>query len=103
MRHLTLTCKNHPQLRWNCKSIAYTPGAGYNGCRNIFFNGRLTTAEEQAAGLGRPECPCPPTDLVLAPEDPWYGLSESEQRAMIDQDSGSSWSAQIERERVLKE
>ena len=56
MRHLSLTCKNHPELRWSCKSIAFTPGYGYNGARHIFF-----------LSDGVAECKCPPTDLILAP------------------------------------
>lgn len=59
MRMVYLTCKNHTDLRWLCKEIAYTPGLGYNGCRNIFH---VTPG-------GRAECPCPASDLVLAPEE----------------------------------
>ena len=57
MRHVSLTCKNHPELRWSCKSIAFTPGKGYNGIRHIFF------------ATGGDECRCPSADLVLAPEE----------------------------------
>lgn len=60
MRHVILTCKNHPELRWQCKSIAFTPGYGYNQSRNIFYNGHVD-------GSYPIECPCPPTDLELAP------------------------------------
>ena len=81
MNHVHLTCKNHPNLRWQCKSIAYSEGYGYNGSRNIFFNGELAVNpsdrswpyRDQAVGKDGnwhsvPECSCPPTDLVLAPE-----------------------------------
>lgn len=78
MRHVILTCKNHPNLRWNCKEIAYTPGKGYNGQRSIFFNG----AEDDES---LPECPCPPSDLILAPEDPYAPMSEEWQRKAINE------------------
>lgn len=82
MRHLTLTCKNHPELRWTCKSIAFSPGYGYNGQRHIFFQGKK--GQEVAAA----ECPCAPTDLILAPEDPWGELSLEEQKLKISEDIG---------------
>lgn len=70
MRHVMLTCKNHPELRWSCKSIAFTPGFGYNGSRNIFFQGKLEEGkihyESHAA-----ECKCSSRDLILAPEETW--------------------------------
>lgn len=84
MRHVILTCKHHPFLRWSCKEVAYTEGYGYNGSRNIFFMGepygksmhsdgwRLQCIEyDNTLGYERfiKECPCPPTDLILAPED----------------------------------
>jgi hypothetical protein len=90
MRHVTLCCKKHQQLRWNCKSIAYTPGKGYNGQRNIFFQGRkveqgtsLTTEHRNSLV---PECDCPPSELTLAPEDKWANLSLEAQREAIDND-----------------
>uniref|UniRef100_A0A6M3IEX9 Uncharacterized protein n=1 Tax=viral metagenome TaxID=1070528 RepID=A0A6M3IEX9_9ZZZZ len=65
--------------------IAYTKGYGYNGSRNIFFNGVPVLNEDgtpkmysDKSGLdcdrvvdGKviEECKCPPTDLILAPED----------------------------------
>lgn len=81
MRHVKLTCRNHPELRWSCKSIAYTPGKGYNGARNIFFEGKLLNEEQQ--NLIEPEYTCPPTELTIAPEDPWALLSIDEQRKAI--------------------
>lgn len=60
MRMLNLTCKNHPDLRWMIKSIAWTPGRGYNGQRNIHFMGK----EDYTPC---PECKCPAKDLILAP------------------------------------
>lgn len=83
MRHVILTCKNHPNLRWSCKEIAYTEGYGYNGARSIFFNGEpsghgmhfdqsgldcSTYFPDRADPVVR-ECTCPPSDLILAPED----------------------------------
>lgn len=64
MKHIALTCKNHPNLRWSCKEIAVKddpkPGepARYNGSRSIFF----TSKSEE-------ECPCMTEDLVIAPQD----------------------------------
>lgn len=66
MRHVMLTCKNHPNLRWFCKSIAFTPGKGYNGVRHIFFEGDVTEP-----GCHGKECTCPGADLILAPGEVW--------------------------------
>jgi len=38
MRHVILTCLNHPNLRWSTKEIAITEGK-YNGARGLFFLG----------------------------------------------------------------
>lgn len=83
--HASLTCKNHPQLRWSCKRIAISPTGGYNGARNIFFCGRVTDpvklysdrsgvdCEEYVTidGKFQPvrECDCSASELILAPED----------------------------------
>lgn len=67
MRMLSLTCRHHPELRWSCKSIAFTPGHGYNGARNIFFFGNDKHEEITEDGTRIRECSCPPTDLILAP------------------------------------
>ena len=83
MRHVLLTCKNHPNLRWGCKEIAFTEGKGYNGARSIFFWGEPTGQGmfEDGSGLycsqffpdrANPiveECSCSPADLIRAPED----------------------------------
>lgn len=83
MRHVILTCKNHPNLRWGCKDIAFTDGYGYNGSRNIFFKGEPTGKGMYEDGSGMycdtffpdrsdpivNECSCPPTDLIRASED----------------------------------
>jgi hypothetical protein len=74
MRHVTLTCKNHPCLRWTCKSIAYSPGHGYNGMRHIFYNSDV------------PECDCKASELIPAPEDPWSKLSEADQITALNND-----------------
>ena len=57
MDMLWLTCKNHPNLRWLCKEIAYTEGLGYNGSRNLFFEG-------DADGNYCRECDCKAADLI---------------------------------------
>lgn len=75
MRHVSLTCKHHPELRWTCKSIAFTPGRGYNNARHIFFAGKFAD-----------ECSCSPQDMILAPNDPWGALSEIEQAKAIKKD-----------------
>lgn len=75
MRHRILTCKNHPHLRWSTKDCAWTEGAGYNGSRSIFYSGTPTGQGMYGDGSGlhcqytEPECSCPATDLILAPED----------------------------------
>jgi hypothetical protein len=83
MRHRILTCKNHPNLRWSCKEIAWS--GFYNGTRSIFFNGEPDGSGMYFDGSGlscttyfpdRPigdrivrECSCDSADLILAPED----------------------------------
>jgi len=42
MRHVILTCKNHPDLRWSTKEAAVTNGR-YNGARHLFFTGHIAT------------------------------------------------------------
>lgn len=87
MRHVTLTCKNHPNLRWSCKSIAYSPGVGYNGQRHIFFMGSADAPWDVVKdGKVIAECACPSTELVLAPDDPWHTLTLDQQRAAIAND-----------------
>ena len=74
-----LTCKNHTNLRWSCKDIAITNG-GYNGMRNIFFQGIPSGRGMYADGSGLyctefdgnmlvRECSCSADLLELAPED----------------------------------
>jgi hypothetical protein len=62
MRHVTLTCLNHPEKRWSCKEIAVNSIGQYNGSRNIFYN------LDADPSMG-PECTCPPSDLRFAPEE----------------------------------
>lgn len=91
MRHRILTCKNHPDLRWSCKDIAWTPASGdrpggYNGSRTLGFRGKPTgqgmfsdmsgmycSLVEEVGNSGAyvaiEECDCPLSDFVLAPED----------------------------------
>lgn len=86
MRHITLTCRNHPDLRWCCKSIAFTPGHGYNGSRNIFFHGLKNLFEGEHPDAPVTECKCEGKYLVLAPEDPWALKSDKELRELISKD-----------------
>jgi hypothetical protein len=82
MRHVILTCRHHPKLRWSCKEIAFTEAGGYNGQRNIFFSGVASGKGMFSDGSGLDcsridpdtgeyveECKCPSSDLVRAPED----------------------------------
>jgi hypothetical protein len=78
MIHRILTCKNHPDLRWSCKDVAWS--GYYNGSRSIFFNGTPSGRGMYSDNSGLDctrvkddklvnECTCPPSDLILAPED----------------------------------
>ena len=84
MRAVILTCKNHPELRWSTKECAFSDATGYDGSRNIFFNGipsgegmysdgsglhctRVQTIEGETHVVH--ECSCKSSDLVRAPED----------------------------------
>lgn len=79
MRHRILTCKNHPNLRWSCKDVAWS--GCYTGCRDIFFDGipsergmypdgsGLDTTHFNKDGNIVQECNCSFSDLILAPED----------------------------------
>ena len=78
MRHVILTCKNHPNLRWSCKEIAWD--GHYNSCRNICFNGTPSGKGMYSDNSGLDckrvidgelveECSCAAKDLILAPED----------------------------------
>lgn len=78
MRHRVLTCKNHPNLRWSCKDIAWD-ASGYNGMRLLFFSGTSRKGiYSDGSGLDCTtfldgnfvgECSCTSKDLVLVPED----------------------------------
>ena len=50
-QHITLTCKNHPDLRWSTKNIDRI------GARTIFFDLDRVCSE--------PECACPASDLIV--------------------------------------
>ena len=80
MRHRIVTCKNHPDLRWSCKDIAWTMGVGYNHKRNLFFNGTPSGKGMYSDNSGLnctrikdgaviEECNCDAADLILASED----------------------------------
>lgn len=85
MRHVYLTCKNHPHLRWSTKEIAFSDSSGYTGERKLFFWGILLRNSDgspklftdrsglectkfDSKGLIQ-ECPCSTADLIRAPED----------------------------------
>jgi len=63
MRHVTLTCLHHPELRWSCKSIAVNERGQYNGLRHIFFLGEVK--KEKYVD----ECKCKAADLRFYPEE----------------------------------
>lgn len=84
MRHVSLMCSNHPQLRWSTKEVAVAVdnqgGYHYNGQRNLFFCGETTgTLYGDGSGVDCvmvredgswvEECNCPSSALVRAPED----------------------------------
>jgi hypothetical protein len=71
-----LTCKNHPDLRWYTKPEAVSASGHYTGARNIFFIVADIEVDYHANGCQvnvnnwpEPECSCPASDLILAPED----------------------------------
>ena len=74
MRHVVLTCKNHPELRWSTKEIAVCNGK-YTGARNIFFMGKTYTPPRFHSDMSGVECEnayecsCSSGDLEVAPED----------------------------------
>ena len=51
-RHISLTCRNHRELRWMTKNIDYI------GARSIFFPAAMSGAEE---------CTCPVGDMIVVP------------------------------------
>jgi len=80
MRHVILTCKNHLDLRWSCKDIAFSDKGGYNSMRNIFFNGTPSGEGMYSDNSGLDctrmleskfieECSCSSRDLIRAEED----------------------------------
>lgn len=63
MKRTWLTCSNHPTLRWSADSDG----------ENIRFEGE-TTGKMLEDNIGveceaTDECPCPPTALIMAPEN----------------------------------
>ena len=50
--HISLTCVNHPHLRWSTKNIAPI------GCRTLFFPSAMDVDSTDV------ECDCPLRDLV---------------------------------------
>jgi hypothetical protein len=53
-QHISLTCVNHPELRWTTKNIDYI------GARSIFYHGWKTA----------PECMCKIDSLIVVPVQP---------------------------------
>lgn len=75
MRHVSLTCKNHPHLRWSTKSIAISNGK-YNRARTLFFCGKISDPIKFYSDMSgvdcedAEECNCNSWDsLIIAPED----------------------------------
>ena len=60
-----MTCKNHPNLSWNCKSIAVDKHGRYNGARHIFYDGERNGYDDYKYV---PECFCPHADLIWTEE-----------------------------------
>jgi hypothetical protein len=71
--HISLTCKNHPELRWSTKNISPI------GARNIYFEG----------SRGQLECKCSIKDLIHACPKP----------LLIDEINGSVIEDDMERDR----
>ncbi len=59
MKHISLTCRNHPQLRWRVKECAWTNGR-YNGSRNIHYCGKIGAVRSDPFVE---ECACDVSDL----------------------------------------
>jgi len=75
MRHVSLTCVNHPNLRWSTKEIAVSDGK-YNHARSLFYKGEITDPVEFYSDMSGvrcnytiPECSCSAVCLIVAPED----------------------------------
>lgn len=87
MRHVSLTCKNHPNLRWSCKEIAVNANGTYNGARNIFFNGEYAGElySDKSGSKCNPaiECDCPPNCLTFAPEDEQIRLAHESRQVCV--------------------
>jgi hypothetical protein len=78
MRHVSITCKNHPGLRWSTKSIAWSNEHGYNGARSLHFHGKVVMHGggpklfmDRSGVQTSPcaECQCKVDQLTVAPED----------------------------------
>jgi hypothetical protein len=71
MRHVSLTCSHHPDLRWSTKEIAVDSNGRYNGRRNLFFSGSTTVSHP--ASLPPEyfvrECTCSADALRFSPEE----------------------------------
>lgn len=85
MRHVILTCKNHLNLRWSCKEIAFSDAHGYDGSRQILFLGQTPgIRHDDGSGFtffaADQECTCSPQDLIRAPEDAMVRVSPPEDR-----------------------
>jgi hypothetical protein len=68
MRHVSLTCVNHPDLRWSCKEIAVNSIGQYNGCRSIFYCGTVKDNDNEELPQNA-ECGCSADLLRFSPEE----------------------------------
>jgi hypothetical protein len=71
MRLVTLTCINHPDLRWQSKELAVDTIGRYNGRRGLFFCGSKTVRHDPRypPEYFIRECTCSAADLRFAPEE----------------------------------
>ena len=68
MKHIEMTCLNHPNLRWFTKEIAVNKDGSYNGARNLHFKGRLEHGKYVIVQNDKPvqECTCSNDSYVIA-------------------------------------
>lgn len=64
MRHVTLTCENHPNLRWGCKEDAVSEEGRYWGGRTLFYHGDPDQPHYGEGYANVDECPCHVRKLI---------------------------------------
>lgn len=64
MSHVTLTCEDHPNLRWGCKEIAVGPTGRFWGGRTLFFHGDPDQPHYDSPWPNVDECPCDVRKLI---------------------------------------